>query len=159
MNSSPTFHTLSQKSSGNRMLAVLAIGVSCLAMPAGLVARPHSERVVLNRAINRAAIENLQRWVSSGHESWCKDARMVASAELRRIAPDYDYSAGGSELTALPLQTEFLTGTKAVFTWTPLDGRATYRLTVERFAWLLPMAGERGNIVWVPTSTEIVTHP
>lgn len=157
MNRSTTFRALSRRSSGNRLLPVLAIGVSCLAMPAALVGRPHSERVVLNRAINRAAIENLQRWVSSGHESWCKDSRMVASAELRRIAPDF--AGGQDELHALPFQTEFLTGTKAVFTWTPVDGRATYRVTVERFAWLLPMAGERDNIVWVPTSTEIVMHP
>lgn len=111
---------------------------------------------MLNRAINKPAIENLQRLASSGHQSWSKNARAVASAELRRIAPDFK---AGARLRALPLRTEFLTGTKAVFVWTPTDGRATYRVTVERFAWLLPLAGRRKNIVWVPTSTEIVAYP
>ena len=127
-----------------------------LAFPAALWSRPREQRVVLNSAINKPAIESLQRWVSGGHESWRRDARMVASVELRRIAPDF---VAGNGLRAMPLQTEFLTGTKAIFTWTPLDGRATYWVTVERFAWLLPLAGERERIVWVPTSTEIVAHP
>jgi len=135
---------------------LLLAAVAVLASPFALPAKPHEQRIVLNRAINRPAVENLQRWVNGGHESWCKDARMVASSELRRIAPDFALSG---DLQALPLQTEFLTGTKAVFAWTPLDARATYRVTVERFAWLLPLAGKRGDIVWVPTRTEIVAHP
>ena len=139
-----------------RSAAALFAICMLLAFPAALRSRPREQRVVLNSAINRPAIENLQRWVSGGHQSWCRDARMVASAELRRIAPDF---VAGTDLRAMPLQTEFLAGTKAVFTWTPLDGRATYRVTVERFAWLLPLAGARERIVWVPTSTEIVAHP
>ena len=143
--------------SGSRALSTLLFAViALLASPAALMAKPREQRVVLNRAINKPAVENLQRWVSGGHESWCKDARMVASSELRRIAPDFTFPG---DLRALPLQAEFLTGTKAVFTWTPLDARASYRVTVERFAWLLPLAGKRGNIVWVPTRTEIVAHP
>ena len=144
-------------SRGSRVFPALVLAaITLLAPPAALLAKPHEQRIVLNRAINKPAVENLQRWVNGGHESWCKDARMVASSELRRIAPDF---ASAGDLQALPLQTEFLTGTKAVFTWTPLDARAHYRVTVERFAWLLPLAGRRGNIVWVPTRTEIIAHP
>jgi hypothetical protein len=47
---------------------------------------------------------------------------------------------------------------KMAFEWTPLDGRATYRVTVERFEWLLPIAGDADALVWVPTTTEIQIH-
>jgi hypothetical protein len=39
-----------------------------------------------------------------------------------------------------------------------MDGRALYRVTVERFDWLLPFARNQESIVWVPTSTEIRIH-
>ena len=139
------------------LAASVIAGLLLLAPPAARPAPPRDQRLVISHTIDKAAIENLQRWVSAGHESWCKDARMVASKELLRIAPDF--AGGQAELQALPLQTEFLTGTKAIFTWTPLDGRATYRVTVERYAWLLPIAGERDRIIWVPARTEIVAHP
>jgi len=44
------------------------------------------------------------------------------------------------------------------FEWAPLDGRALYRVTVQRFDWLLPIAKNTESIVWVPTSIEISTH-
>jgi hypothetical protein len=47
---------------------------------------------------------------------------------------------------------------KAAFEWTPFDGRATYRVTVERFEWLLPIAKDTNGVVWVPTKTEIQIH-
>ncbi|HUL15177.1 MAG TPA: hypothetical protein VLV88_04215 [Terriglobales bacterium] len=134
---------------------VLAVLVVFL-VPAKLSGAPHEERITQNRTIDRAAIENLQRWVSSGHEAWCKNAAAVASDQLRRIAPDY--SSEQNELVVLPLEAQTASGRKRVFTWTPLDGRATYRVTVERFAWLLPLAGKRDAIVWVPTRTEIIAH-
>jgi hypothetical protein len=47
---------------------------------------------------------------------------------------------------------------KLAFEWTPPDGRATYRVTVERFDWLLPIAKDADAVVWVPTMTEIELH-
>jgi hypothetical protein len=135
--------------------AVLACAL-ILAAPAALGGAPHEERIVVNRTLDRTAIVHLQRWVSSGHEAWCKDAQMVASYQIGRIAPDF--SGEKDELRALPLEIQSTSATKIVFRWTPLDGRATYRVTVERFAWLLPLAGQRNAIVWVPTRTEIVAH-
>jgi hypothetical protein len=125
-----------------------------LTAPAALGVPPPAKRVRQNWAIDRATIETLQRWVSSGHEDWCRDARMVASYELERIAPDFRVER--SELIALPLERDGATGAKRIFTWTPSDGRATYRVTVERFLWLMPIARRRDAIVWVPTRTEII---
>ena len=114
------------------------------------------ERIVNERGINRAEVENLQRWVSSGHADWCKDARLVAAEELWRLAPEY--SGDGLELNAISGETNAAGGNRVTFEWASMDGRAVYRVTVERFDWLLPIASDTEAIVWVPTSTEIRTH-
>ena len=111
------------------------------------------DRIMYERTIDRAQVENLQRWVSSGHADWCKDARLVAAEELWRLAPEY--SGGGFELSAIGAETIANEGNRVVFEWAPLDGRAVNRVTVERFDWLLPIARNAEAIVWVPTSTEI----
>jgi hypothetical protein len=114
------------------------------------------DRITNEQIINRREVENLQRWVSSGHADWCRDARLVAAEELWRLAPEY--SRDGFELN--PISTEPIAngGNRVTFEWTPMDGRALYRVTVERFDWLLPIAKNSESIVWVPTSTEIRIH-
>ena len=116
-------------------------------------------RVVSYHTVDRAEIENLQRWVAAGHEDWCKDARLVAAEELKRIAADF--AADATQLNAVDVRegADGIGGAKRVaFEWTPLDGRATYRVTVERFEWLLPIAKDADAMVWVPTVTEIQIH-
>jgi hypothetical protein len=93
-------------------------------------------------------VENLQRWVSAGHADWCRDARLVAAEEMWTLAADF--SGDGFELNAVT-QNE----ARVTFEWTPMDGRAVYRVSVERFEWLLGIAGEKDGIVWVPTRTEV----
>jgi hypothetical protein len=115
-----------------------------------------SDRITNEHNIDRAEVANLQRWVALGHADWCKDARLVAAEELRRLAPDY--SGGALELN--PIDTES-TGdglNRVTFEWAPIGGRTLYRVTVERFEWLLPIAKNVQSIVWVPTSTEILVH-
>ena len=109
-----------------------------------------------DRTINRAEVENLQRWVSTGHADWCKDPRLVAAEELWRLAPEY--SGDGFELNAISAEPIASGSIRVTFEWAPLDGRALYRVTVERFDWLLPIAKDTEAIVWVPTSTEIRIH-
>jgi hypothetical protein len=101
-------------------------------------------------------VENLQRWASSGHADWCKDARLVAAEELWRMAAEY--SGDGFELNAISAEPIANGGNRVTFEWAPMDGRALYRVTVERFDWLLPIAKDSESIVWVPTSTEIRIH-
>jgi len=114
------------------------------------------DRITNDRTINRAEVENLQRWVSTGHADWCKDARLVAAEELWRLAPEY--SGDGFELNAISAEPIANGSNRVTFEWAPLDGRALYRVTVERFDWLLPIAKDTEAIVWVPTSTEIRVH-
>lgn len=138
-----------------RIGAALLAGVLAVGAP-GAMAGAGERSVDMSRRVDRAKIETLQRWVSAGHEEWCKDARLVAIDELRRVAPA---SAGdAADVEAVPMDEETATQNREVFAWTSPDGRATYRVTVERFGWLLPIAGEADSIVWVPTYAEVIAH-
>ena len=142
-----------------------AVGISVVGMLAGAMtlvplaaagAVREEDRITNDRNINRSEVENLQRWVSSGHADWCKDARLVAAEELWRLAAEY--SGDGFELNAISAEPIANGGNRVTFEWAPMDGRALYRVTVERFDWLLPIAKDSESIVWVPTSTEIRIH-
>jgi hypothetical protein len=118
-------------------------------------AMPVEKRVVHTSGISRSAIENLQRWVSSGHDAWCLNAQTVASAELRRLAPEF---AGEQyDLAALPLETRSHAATSVVYTYHSLDRRTSYRITVRRYWWLQAIAGNAQSIVWVPAKTEVIS--
>ena len=137
-------------------LAGMVVGAMALAPMAGAAAARGSrveEQVTSERAIDRAEVENLQRWVSAGHADWCKDARLVAAEELKRVAAEY--SDEGFELDAVEDQ-DSSSGNRVTFEWATVDGRVAYRVTVERFEWLLPIAKNVESMVWVPTSTEIL---
>ena len=143
-----------------RVLRVGAAGLLAGAMtlaPVSMAGKVRDEaRVTNERTIDRGEAENLQRWVSAGHADWCKDARLVAAEELWRLAPEY--SGHGFELNAVNAERSANAGDRVTFEWAPLDGRAVYRVTVERFDWLLPIAKNADAIVWIPTSTEIRVH-
>jgi len=135
-----------------RIAGALLAGALTIGAPAAMAAG--ERRVEVRPDLDRHKIENLQRWVSAGHEEWCKDARLVAMDELKRVAPAF--AGSSSDIEVLPLDTESASENRAVFVWTSPDGKASYRATVERFEWLLPIAGEADSIVWVPTHAEII---
>ena len=148
-----------------RAAVMRAVGISVVGLLAGAMtlvplasagAVREEDRIRNDRNINRSEVENLQRWVSSGHADWCKDARLVAAEELWRLAAEY--SGDGFELNAISAEPVANGGNRLTFEWAPMDGRALYRVTVERFDWLLPIAKDSESIVWVPTSTEIRIH-
>ena len=122
--------------------------------PMRLVAAETKEhRTVYTFAIDRAQIEDLQRWVNAGYDSWCRDPQLVASASLRRVLPDSDF-----ELASFPLEREQSRKTAAVYTFHSLDGMTTYRITLRRYRWLLPIAGSQHQMIWVPERAEIITR-
>jgi hypothetical protein len=137
-------------------VAGMIAGAMTLAPLAAAGSVREEDRIVNERTINRAEVENLQRWVSSGHADWCTDARLVAAEELWRLAPEY--SGDGFELNTVGADPIANDGNRVTFEWAPMDGRALYRVTVERFDWLLPIARDTETMVWVPTSTEIRTQ-
>ena len=134
------------------MVGTLA-GAMALAPVAAAATARAAEVISEPRVIDRMRVENLQRWVSAGHADWCKDPRLVAAEELWRLAPDF--SGDGFELNVASGDFDANGGNRVTFEWAPRDGRAIYRVTVERFEWLLPIAKNTEAIVWVPTSTGI----
>jgi hypothetical protein len=115
-----------------------------------------SRRIVMVPEVNRAQVESLQRWVAGGHEEWCKDARLVAAEELARVTPEFGGAA--MELEQAAETDETGESDRVAFDWTTLEGRASYRVTVERFVWLAGIAAERESRVWVPTRVELRTQ-
>ena len=113
------------------------------------------KRVVKVYAVDRAAAENLQRWVDAGHDTWCRHAELVAAMTLREIAPEMQ-----DELTlaSSSLESEGKSDTQATYTYHSLDGRTTYRIAMRRNEWLKSEAGI-GDVVWIPERVEIMTEP
>jgi hypothetical protein len=113
------------------------------------------KRVLKIYAVDRAAAENLQRWVDAGHDTWCRHAELVAAMTLREVAPEME-----DELTlaASSLEREEASETRATYTYHSLDGGTTYRIVVRRCEWLKSDAGI-GDVVWIPERVEIQTEP
>src|SRR5215475_10047535 len=76
---------------GGILAAMFAVAVHSTPLPS---AGGADHRIEINREVDRVKVENLQRWVSAGHEEWCKDPRLVAIDELRRGAPIFAGQAG-----------------------------------------------------------------
>src|SRR5277367_5501024 len=83
---------------------VLSITVNLLLWTLGLatmsVAHTENEprRVVQEFQIDRARVENLQHWVNSGHDTWCRSGDLVAQATLQSVASEF--SAADLELAS-----------------------------------------------------------
>ncbi len=115
------------------------------------------QRIVRDYPVDRAKLEHLQRWVNEGHDTWCRDPKVVASAARNRVAPGFANSE--FELASLPAERTTAHGTKSIYTFASLDGRITYQVTLRRYRWLLPIAGTPDQIVWVPVRIETSTRP
>lgn len=115
-------------------------------------AQTKEHRVVYNFAVDRAKIEDLQHWVNAGHDSWCRDPQLVAAASLQRLSPEYS----GLELASLAAELEHSRKTTTIYTFHSLDGHTSYRITLRRYRWLLPVAGSFQKMIWVPERAEII---
>jgi hypothetical protein len=112
---------------------------------------PHTE--VRSNVVLRENLEDLQRRVNDGDNPWRVEARAVALDELLRYVPALHWV----DASAISLKVESRTPRRVVFIWTRGDGRATYRMTLLRHSYLLPLAGDLEGIVWVAERTEITT--
>ena len=120
-----------------------------------LAAEPVKEhRVVYPFAVDRAQTENLQRWVNEGHDTWCRDPKLVAVMAMRRMSEEFEEV----EAASMPLELESREKREAVYTFHSLDGLKTYRMTLRRFEWLMPTAGSLQRTIWVPEKVEVVTR-
>ena len=119
-------------------------------------AQTRDQRAVQNLPVDRARVENLQRWVNSGHDTWSRDAKSVATKTIQRVSPElanYDF-----ELASLTTQDGRSTANKAVYTFHSLDGHSSYRVTLCRFSWQNNSAETPANRVWLPVRVETITR-
>ena len=134
-------------------LLILLLGVA----PTSLTyAQTQSHRVVKTYPTNRANAENLQRWVNAGHDTWCRDPKLVAAHTLEQFAPGLADST--YEFAFQPIVHKFSHGRTAIYIYHSLDGQTTYRITLRRPQWLHSTAGSLNKTVWLPTRLEILTN-
>jgi hypothetical protein len=141
---------------------ILRIALSLLLWTLGAAAmdvrtgqtQPKEHRTVILFPLDRAQALELQRWVNAGHDPWCRDPQLVASAALLRISSQF------SELERASLSLELENGqkTRVVYIVHSLDGSSTYRITLRRHRFLLPAAGTLRQMIWIPESAEIITR-
>jgi hypothetical protein len=133
-------------------LFLILLGITS-APPAHAQTNPH--RIVKTYPINRANAEHLQRWVNAGHDTWCRDPKLVAAHTLEQFAPGLADST--YELAAQPVVHKISHGRIAIYTYHSLDGQTTYRITLRRPPWLRPTAGSLPQTVWLPQRLEILS--
>jgi len=102
--------------------------------------------------VDRARVENLQRWVDSGHDTWCRNARSVAAMALKGVSPEFSRSE--IEEASFSNSEEKISKTKAVYTFHSVDGQNAYRVTLRRYRWQVKTAGSLGKAIWVPVCVE-----
>jgi len=115
-------------------------------------AQTREQRVVQEIPVDRARVENLQRWVDAGHDTWCRNPQFVAAMALRRVAPEfsnYDF-----ELASLTSGNEKVSPTRAVYTFHSMDGHTSYRITLRRFRWQSKTTASIDARIWVPVRSE-----
>ena len=138
-----------------RVILVLLLLVLGVAPAPPTFARTKTHRLVKTYPVNRANAENLQRWVNAGHDTWCRDPKLVAAHTLEQFAPGLADST--YELASQPVVHKLSHDRTAIYTYHSLDGQTTYRFTLRRPRWLRPTAGSLNNTVWLPTRLEILT--
>jgi hypothetical protein len=119
-------------------------------------AQTREHRAVETIPVDRARVENLQRWVDAGHDTWCRNPPLVAAMTLRRIAPEfanYDF-----ELASLTNGNEEISPARAVYTFHSVDGYTSYRITLRRFRWHRKAGVSIDGQIWVPVRSEKLTR-
>ena len=133
-------------------LLFIFLGVTA-ATPAN--AQTNSRCLVKTYPINLANAENLQRWVNAGHDTWCRDPKLVAAHALEQFAPGIADSS--YEFASQPVVRKIPNGSTVTYTYHSLDGQTIYRVTLRRPQWLRPAAGSSNKTIWFPTRLEILT--
>lgn len=134
-------------------LAMWTLGVMTISIAQ---AQTREQRVVQKIPVDRTRVENLQRWVDAGHDTWCRDPQSVAAMALRRVVPEfsnYDF-----ELASLTTGKEKVSPTQAVFTFHSIDGHSSYRITLRRFRWQSKTVSSPHERIWIPVRSEKITR-
>jgi hypothetical protein len=145
---------------GNLLLWTLGFTTMSVATennPQRVATQDEAHNFVQEFPVDPARAENLQHWVDSGHDTWCRGANLVAQATLQRIAPEF--SATDVTFAALPIERKQVSRDKVIYTYHTLDGHTTYRITVVRHPSPVHSVDLKGSRVWLPIRSEkIITR-
>ena len=110
-------------------------------------------RVVQEIPVDRARVENLQRSVDAGHDTWRRrNPQFVAAMALPGSAPEF--SNGDFELASLTAGNEKISPIQAIYAFHSIDGHTTYRITLRRFRWQNKTTASPNDRIWVPVRSE-----
>jgi hypothetical protein len=138
-----------------RVTMALLLAFLTITSPPATHAQTNPPRIVKTCPVNRAKAENLQRWVNAGHDTWCRDPKLVAAATLQQFAPGLSDST--YVRASQPVIRKLSHGNTAIYTYHSRYGQAPYCLTLRRPPWLRPTAGSINKTVWIPDRLEILT--
>jgi hypothetical protein len=103
--------------------------------------------------IKRSEYEELQKYINEGHQPWRTDAPAVAGSEILNKKGEQGNAYG----LALTLVRE--TEREATYNYVDLaEPNVSYRITLKRFKWLLPLAQSWQQMVWAPVEMTIQCH-
>jgi hypothetical protein len=115
-------------------------------------AQTRGHRVVQEIPVDRACLENLQRSVDAGHDTWCRNPQFVAAMALPGSAPEF--SNCDFELASLTTGNEKISPIQAIYTFHSIDGHTTCRITLRRFRWQNKTTASPKDRIWVPVRSE-----
>jgi len=104
--------------------------------------------------VNRKEARRLQSFVNEGHEPWRLDAQAVAAEKIFELekTPQQNWNLYSLALTQIESNERL-----AVFEYQSRQQEGTsYRVTVRRLEWLLPLAKKWEFILWVPTEIVVI---
>ena len=108
-----------------------------------------------NLKIDVKAYERMQQFVNEGHEPWRLDSQAVAAEQVLKEekTPKEQWN-----VYTLPLEPIEETQQRAIYKHdSRLHPGVSYRVTVERPAWLLSSAKKWEWMIWIPTEI-VATH-
>ena len=107
----------------------------------------------LREKIDRKQVEDLQRWVNEGHEPWRLDnPELLANQKLLELKGKV------KEIGSYKVPPRQIVDKKnlAVFLYDSVLDEKTYRVTLEKFQWLLPLAKRWEWTIWYVTAVDVI---
>jgi hypothetical protein len=103
--------------------------------------------------IDRSKARQLQVAVNQGHQPWRLDSRAVAGSVINQLR-----NATG-DVYHVPFIVLSTTMKRTVLISYNGDNHISYRVTLRKFQWLLPLAINWQSMIWIPTDAAVRRCP
>lgn len=131
--------------------AYLGVAVMFL-MPTNIAAQCRT--VSFPQKTSRHAVEDFQKWINEGHEPWRLDeADVVASGGLSGFHEEHKYLPVPKWFSPRKVKQK---PHRVIFAFDSMTQGFSYKVTVRKFDWLLPVAKKFEWISWYVTEVDLV---